>query len=64
MLLLSIFAFHYSLDNLNIKENNVNENNNNSILSSYSNESERITLNQKYSYLLNFKLYNHNITSK
>ena len=64
MLLLSNFAFHYSLDNLNIKENNVNENNNNSILSSYSNESERITLNSKYSYLLNFKLYNHNITSK
>ena len=66
MLLLSIFAFHYTLDNLNINENNVinTDSNNNSILSSYSNEPERITLNQKYNYLLNFKLYNHNITSK
>ena len=66
MLLLSIFAFHYTLDNLNINENNVinTDSNNNSILSSYCNEPERITLNQKYNYLLSFKLYNHNITSK
>ena len=66
MLLLSIFAFHYSLENFNISENNVvnNDSNNNSILSSYSNQPERITLNPKYNYLLNFKLYNHNITSK
>ena len=66
MLLLSIFAFHYTLDNLNTKENNISniENNNNSILSSYSNEPERITLNSKHNDLLNFKLYNHNITSK
>ena len=66
MLLLSIFAFHYSLENFNINENNIvnNDSNHNSILSSYSNQPERITLNQKYNYLLNFKLYNHNITSK
>ena len=66
LLLLSIFAFHYSLDNDGSNENNIiNENNsNNSILSSYSNEPERITLNEKSDNLLNFKLYNHNITSK
>ena len=67
LLLLSIFAFHYSLDNDGSNENNVineNSNNNSSILSSYSNESERINLNDKSDNLLNFKLYNHNITSK
>ena len=66
MLLLSIFAFHYTLDNFNVNQNQIsnNESNNNSILSSYSNEPERITLNNKNNYLLNFKLYNHNITSK
>ena len=66
MLLLSIFAFHYTLDNFNVNQNNIsnNESNNNSILSPYSNEPERITLNNKNNYLLNFKLYNHNITSK
>ena len=66
MLLLSIFAFHYTLDNFNVHQNNIsnNESNNNSILSPYSNEPERITLNNKNNYLLNFKLYNHNITSK
>jgi len=65
MLLLSIFAFHYTLDNLNINENNLNNgNNNNSKMSTYSNESDCINLNPKYNYLLNFKLYNHNITSK
>ena len=66
MLLLSIFAFHYTLDNINTNENHItnNEHNNNSILSSYSNEPERIILKDKNNYLLNFKLYNHNITSK
>ena len=67
LLLLSIFAFHYSLDNDGSNESNVineNSNNNSSILSSYSNESERINLNDKSDNLLNFKLYNHNITSK
>ena len=67
MLLLSIFGFHYSLDHhSNINENSIsnNDNNNNSILSPYSNESEMISLNSKTNNLLNFKLYNHNITSK
>ena len=62
MLLLSIFAFHYSLDNLNINDNN--ENSNNKILSPYSNQSDKIELNPNYEYLLNFRLYSHNITSK
>ena len=62
MLLLSIFAFHYTLDNLNIKDNN--EISNNVLLSPYSNQSDKIDLNQNYNYLLKFRLYSHNITSK
>ena len=62
MLLLSIFAFHYTLDNLNINDNN--EIINNMLLSPYSNQSDKIELNPDYNYLLNFRLYSHNITSK
>jgi hypothetical protein len=62
MLLLSIFGFHYTLDNLYINDNN--ENNNNKLLSPYSNQSDKIELNPEYNYLLNFRLYSHNITSK
>ena len=62
MLLLSIFAFHYTLDNLNINDNN--EMINNRLLSPYSNQSDKIELNPNYNYLLNFRLYSHNITSK
>ena len=62
MLLLSIFGFHYTLDNLNINDNN--ENSNNMLLSPYSNQSDKIELNPNYNYLLNFRLYSHNITSK
>ena len=60
MLLLSIFAFHYTLDNLNINDNN--EISNNMLLSPYSNQSDKIELNPEYNYLLNFRLYSHNIT--
>ena len=62
MLLLSIFGFHYTLDNLNINDNN--DNMNNMLLSPYSNQSDKIELNPNYNYLLNFRLYSHNITSK
>ena len=62
MLLLSIFGFHYTLDNLYINDNN--ENNNNKLLSPYSNQSDKIELNPEFNYLLNFRLYSHNITSK
>ena len=62
MLLLSIFGFHYTLDNFNINDNN--ENNNNMLLTPYSNQSDKIELNPNYNYLLNFRLYSHNITSK
>ena len=62
MLLLSIFAFHYTLDNLNINENN--DIINNMLLTPYSNQSDKIELNPNYNYLLNFRLYSHNITSK
>ena len=62
MLLLSIFGFHYTLDNFNINDNN--ENNNNMLSSPYSNQSDKIELNPNYNYLLNFRLYSHNITSK
>ena len=62
MLLLSIFGFHYTLENFNINDNN--ENNNNMLLTPYSNQSDKIELNPNYNYLLNFRLYSHNITSK
>ena len=62
MLLLSIFAFHYTLDNLNINDNN--DIINNVLLSPYNNQSDKIELNPNYIYLLNFRLYSHNITSK
>ena len=62
MLLLSIFAFHYTLDNLNINDNS--EMINNRLISPYSNQSDKIELNPNYNYLLNFRLYSHNITSK
>ena len=63
MIMLAIFSFHYSLDHLNMDD--MNENNINKPMSSaYSNESENIILNEKYNFLLKFKLYNHNITSK
>ena len=62
MLLLSIFAFHYTLDNLNINDNN--DIMNNVLLSPYNNQSDKIELNPNYIYLLNFRLYSHNITSK
>jgi len=34
------------------------------LLSPYSNQSDKIELNPDYNYLLNFRLYSHNITSK
>ena len=57
MLLLSFFAFHYTLDNLNINENN--DIINNMLLTPYSNQSDKIELNPNYNYLLNFRLYNN-----
>ena len=59
MLLLSIFSFHYSLDSEYTEEK---KDNNNSILSSYTNEPEKIILNENN--LLNYSLYSHNLTKK
>ena len=61
MLLLSIFSFHYSLD----KEEDSPNKDNYSILSSYSNEPEKIPINDNKNLLnLNYSLYNHNLTKK